>query len=247
IDHRVHVVETDTTSTDLFAAPVGAPPTPVRDAAEFLDIDVHQFAGTAALIALCRGLGRLDHRTGHRIAVPQVGHAVATQDSGHSPCGNPQLRAQPVLTPTILPARGNHLAFPPRRGSGRAAVRPRGTVVQSRFAFGGVPTDPGVYAFARDPHRLSDMGLLPALLVALHDQHAPVHRGAGVTVGHENLRVGDGPSTSHTSPGGSPHIKPTRPLPTSWPNTPSSRRSRARQRSSSRLVPGSTSSTPSSP
>ena len=31
-------------------------------------------------------------------------------------------------------------------------------------------------------------------------------------MGHENLRVGDGPSTSHPSPGGSPHIKPTRPL-----------------------------------
>ena len=34
--------------------------------------------------------------------------------------------------------------------------------------------------------------------------------GAGITVGHENLRSGDGPSTSHTSTGGSLHINPTR-------------------------------------
>ena len=54
----------------------------------------------------------------------------------------------------------------------------------------------------------------------LDDQPSAMESGAGITVGHENLRTGDGPSTSHTPPGGSPHIKPTRPLPTSCPGTP---------------------------
>src|SRR5690242_7880061 len=79
-------------------------------------------------------------------------------------------------------------------------------------------------AFAGDPHRRSDMGLLPALLMTLHDQQSAMQCGAGITVAHENLRVDDGPSTSRTSPGGSPHSKPTHPLPTSWLNTASRHR-----------------------
>src|ERR1700744_6013014 len=64
------------------------------------------------------------------------------------------------------------------------------------------------------------MGPRPPLTEPLDDQHSAMERGAGITVGQENLRTGDGPSTSHTPPGGSPHIKPTRPPPTSCPGTP---------------------------
>src|SRR6185312_13081935 len=80
--------------------------------------------------------------------------------------------------------------------------------------------DPGVHALARDPRRLGDVRLGPARSIPAHHQQAAMKRRTGITVGHENLRTGDGPSTSHTPPGGSLHIKPTRLLPTSCPGTP---------------------------
>lgn len=47
------------------------------------------------------------------------------------------------------------------------------------------------------------------------DEQSAVIGGTGITVGHDNLRIGDGPSTSHTPPRGSPYIKPTHLPPTS--------------------------------
>jgi len=65
-------------------------------------------------------------------------------------------------------------------------------------------------ALAGDPHRCRDVGLFPALAIPLHDQQPAMHSGAGIRVGHENLRASDGPSTSHTSLGGSHPFKPSR-------------------------------------
>jgi hypothetical protein len=53
--------------------------------------------------------------------------------------------------------------------------------------------DPGVHALARDPHRRGDVRLGPARLIPAHDQQAAMKRRTGITVGHENLRTGDGP------------------------------------------------------
>ena len=50
--------------------------------------------------------------------------------------------------------------------------------------------DPGLHTLARDTHRSRDVGLLPALLVALNDQQPTVDGQPRITVGHENLRLG---------------------------------------------------------
>src|SRR3954452_12505045 len=102
-------------------------------------------------------------------------------------------------------------------------MRTRRAVHQTRLAFGGEPADPLVHALARETHRRSDVRFLPAGAKPLHDQQSALVGGAGITVGHENLRVGDGPSTSHTPLGGSPHFKPTRLSPTSCLSTSSRR------------------------
>ena len=49
IDHRMQVVIADAAVTDLFAAPMSSPSTTVGDAAQLLDVDVDQFAGTIML------------------------------------------------------------------------------------------------------------------------------------------------------------------------------------------------------
>jgi len=53
--------------------------------------------------------------------------------------------------------------------------------------------DPGVHALARDPRRLGDVRLGPARSIPAHHQQAAMKRRTGITVGHENLRTGDGP------------------------------------------------------
>jgi hypothetical protein len=93
IDHRVHVVIPDTAVTDLFAAPMSTPSAPVRNAAELLDIDMDQFARTTPLIAHRGGLRRLNHHTGHRIAVTQVGLTAPTKNPPDSTSSDTQLRA----------------------------------------------------------------------------------------------------------------------------------------------------------
>lgn len=45
------------------------------------------------------------------------------------------------------------------------------------------------HALAGDAHGGSDVGLRPPLLVTGHNLRSAVDGGAGVTVGHENLRV----------------------------------------------------------
>src|SRR5215218_6278621 len=85
-------------------------------------------------------------------------------------------------------------------GLRRHRVGARGAGEQAFFALSVIAFQPGLDALARDPHRRSDGGLLPARLVALNDQAATMDGQAGTSVGHENLRVGVGlrQATSHS-------------------------------------------------
>ena len=82
--------------------------------------------------------------------------------------------------------------------------------MQTRLACGRVPVNPGFRALARDPHRCSNMRLRPSRTSTFDDEQSAMKCGARITVGHENLRSGDGPSTGRTSTGGSLCINPTR-------------------------------------
>ncbi len=73
--------------------------------------------------------------------------------------------------------------------------------MQADLALGLTAGDPGPHALTRDPHRRSDMGLRPPFAEPLDDQHSAMESGAGITVGHENLRSGMGLRQATPHPG----------------------------------------------
>src|SRR4051812_39230959 len=89
---------------------------------------------------------------------------------------------------------------PPCCGAPRAGVRAAGPIDQPGLALGFVAGDPGPHALAGDSHRRGDVRLRPAGPMPLDDQLAAVNGGAGITVGHENLRadVGLRQATPHS-------------------------------------------------
>ena len=97
------------------AAAVGAPAAAVGDAAELLDVHVDQLAGPVAFVADRGGLRGPDHLTGHRVALAQVGHAVAAQDPRHRAGRHAELGAEPVRPAAVLGAGREDLLPRPRR------------------------------------------------------------------------------------------------------------------------------------
>src|SRR6478672_7333170 len=86
INERVDVVVARTVdAVTRYATTMHAPASTVGDATDLLDVHVHQLAGPFAFVAH-RGLPRgTDHLPGDRVAVAQVGHAVAAQDPRDRP------------------------------------------------------------------------------------------------------------------------------------------------------------------
>lgn len=67
VDGSVDVIEPDPATPEALASAMGTPPTTVRDAAEFLHIDVDQLAGSLAFVAVHRCSARANERPGDRI------------------------------------------------------------------------------------------------------------------------------------------------------------------------------------
>ena len=71
-------------------------------------------------------------------------------------------------------------------------MRPRWALVQAGVALGAEPRDPSVGALARDAQFLSDVSNRPVVLNHSRDeQTTTVQIQAGVSVGHEDLLVGE--------------------------------------------------------
>ena len=98
------------------------PSATVGDTANLLDVHVNEFAGPVALVAHRGGLRGSDHRTGQRIAIPQVRHPVAAQDRADRAGRRTELIGDPLLTTT---SRGTQhdSGFDAGRCPTRAVVR----------------------------------------------------------------------------------------------------------------------------
>jgi hypothetical protein len=118
---------------------------------------------------------------------------VAAQDPRHRARRHPDLRAEHVLALAVLSPRSQDLLLGHGTGPGGRRVRPRRTGFQTGLALGGVAVDPGAHTLARDAHRRSDVGLLPAGSMAPNGQQPAMHGQTGITVGHESLQGGVGP------------------------------------------------------
>src|SRR5699024_12226168 len=120
IDHRVHVVVTDPglllRGCGAHGPAVGLPPAADWDLADLLNIDVDQLARAVAFVAHGRGLRRADDLAGQRVALTQVGHAVAASDPADGAGGYVELGRDPVLPATLLAACGDDRFLDLNRG-----------------------------------------------------------------------------------------------------------------------------------
>jgi len=98
-------------------SPQHAMPAPIRNPAELLDIDMHQFPGRRHLVA---------HRCGrsHRCArcpiqLAQPGHLVSSQHPVHRRRWHPQLPGNAMRTPLLLRAQIEDLLFAVGSSPGR--------------------------------------------------------------------------------------------------------------------------------
>ncbi len=162
--------------------------------AQLLHIHVHQLAGTTALVAA-------DGRHGLAVEVAQAVQIMTAQhpvDRGRRQvqAGGDAIRAD--LVPTSLP---EDLRLRRRRCEHRRATRPAGAVIEAVHAQLQVPVPPLGGALAGDGHRLGGVGDRDAGLDPPAEQQSALGRQRGVTVTHEDLRVGELASTpAHLQP-----------------------------------------------
>src|ERR1700712_5608529 len=127
---------------------VRAPATTVGDAAELLDVHVHQLAGPGPLVA-GRGLLRgPDDFPGHRVQYAQPGRSAADQNAGDRAGRHAQLGADPVRPPALTVAQLDDAVLDLGRGPGRAGVRAAGPILEAGVALGLPAGDPGPHALA---------------------------------------------------------------------------------------------------
>jgi len=169
--------------------PWALPAAAVGDLADLLDIHVDQLTGSVLLVAVAGPLGGADDLPGQRVALGQVGQLVAAQDPRHRPGRHAQLGAQPVLPAASLAAGGHDQRLDLVAGAGRRPAGTRRPVQQTVGAFGGVPGDPAVRALPGHPEFLGDMGDRTAGGDPIDEELATVWGQAGITVGHEDLRL----------------------------------------------------------
>src|SRR5690606_19854166 len=171
-------------------AAVGAPTATIGDLAQLLHIHVDQLPGPGPLIAYGGGLGGADLLTGHRVQLPQIGHAGAAQHPRDGAGRHTQLGADPVR-PAAMGAAAGHDPHGHLGGCAPGAVvGAAGAVIQAVLALLVVALEPVVGALAGVAHRLGGMGNRPPLLAhPPHQQQATLERQTGITVGHEDLRA----------------------------------------------------------
>lgn len=180
-------------------------PAAVGDAAEFLDVDVDEFAGPGAFVAA-------DGLAGGPVGGGQGGQTVPDQDAvgggrGDTGAGGQPHRPDPVLAPQPhdLPFdRGGRLAG--------AVVWAAGAVAHARLAQLPVAARPAGGGGVADLEAIRGPPQRPAVVHDTPGQTQPAGRGQrGITVGHEGLLAVGADFAIHT--------EPRRPSPVQAPST----------------------------
>lgn len=168
---------------------VGPPTAAVRDPAKFLDIDMDHVAWGVAFVAAVGSLGSADPLPGHRVQIPQPGHARPDQNPGDRPGARAAAQCQVQWPFGVLHALDQNIGNDFRRGGVGAGSWSGAAVLEAVPAVGTVPAEPAVRASPRDAHFLRHVSDGTAGEDAL-DEDAPTIPGqAGITVGHEDLLV----------------------------------------------------------
>jgi hypothetical protein len=170
----------------------------VRDVAQLLDVDVDQCARDRVLVAA-------DRLSGGAVAPGEPVEPAAEQDAVHgrgrqADLGGNVDRAQAVTQP-----QPDDLADQPWGRAGGAVPGPAGTVGHASWSVGLVAKDPSAHSRPGALEPLGSSGMASTVLHhSLGHPQASTRSQTGVSVGHEDLRVGVVAWQLHTSPGG-PH------------------------------------------
>lgn len=104
----------------------------VEDLGDLLDVNMDELARPVALVTHRRRLRCSDHLSGQRVALTQVGDAVAAQNPAHRPGRNPELGQASPAPDTVRVARPRSLPrLRPPSGGTVVAYRPRRVIATS--------------------------------------------------------------------------------------------------------------------
>jgi hypothetical protein len=183
VDRRVDEVVADpSTPRGAGGAAVGAVAAAIRDAAQLLDVDVNQFARPGALIAADQLASGPVHG-GQPVEAVTVKDAMDRRGGPADPWGDAGRAelAGPAQPADLGLHRGGHSV-----GMG---VGGTGPVVKAGLAVLAVADPPAIGGGAGDAHLGGDVGGEAATGDALAQDQPSRWGEAGVSVGHEDLRV----------------------------------------------------------
>jgi hypothetical protein len=185
VDRGVHVGVADPSNTGLMRggasrAAVDFPPAAFGDAAQLLDVEMHELARS--------GHGDpLDRDPGHPVEMVEAVEVMADQDTVHGRRGRIHDPRDPRWAETAASTQGDDPAFQRRLGPGRRVVRPARAVLETGHALELVATPPHIGTIPGDPHRRRRMSDRPTTGDALTQQQSASGRETSVTV-QQSLR-----------------------------------------------------------
>src|ERR671910_1591755 len=156
-------------------SPVDAPATASGDAAQFLDVDVHELAGVAHLHPT-------DRRPGYPIEVIESVEAVTEQNRVHRRGRQSHDPRDPSRAQPSLAAQLNDAPFSGRLRACRAPMWAAGAVLEPRHPLGLVAAPPDIGPVPGDPHRPGRVSNRPAGLDPLTQQQSTSRSQTSVTV-----------------------------------------------------------------
>jgi hypothetical protein len=187
VSHPTPVGTGSLATSDLVTSTVG-------DATELLDVYVDELAGPAPLIAT-------DGLTCGPVEMVQALHVVAHEHPVDRRRRHPESSADAMRPELVDAPAGEDAPLESLRGLPRRASWPAGTVTEPLGAQLLVATPPLVGALAGDAHGIGGVGDGPTGLDPLAQQQSTGGGQRSVTVGHEDLRVGELASTpAHLHP-----------------------------------------------
>jgi hypothetical protein len=117
---------------------------------------------------------------------------VPTQDGANCPGRDAELWTEPVLPTPLDATQLHHSLLHLERGLAWTSAWSRGPVNQASLTRVAVPVDPPMGALPRDTQFLGDVRDGPPLVDnPLHEQTTTTHIQTSISVGHEDLLVGE--------------------------------------------------------
>src|SRR5262245_2313744 len=178
VDERV--TDTGVAMVAVVTASVRSPAAAGRDAPQFLDVDLDEFAGTVVLDP------SPDHGSGRPVHPRDPIETATAQDPMNRRGGQLENARDARRSQLAGLTQPLDLVLDVARGAGGHRTRPARAVHQTAIAFASPPSPPLVRGLARDPELVGDVRDRAALLDPCDQQTSTMQVQSGVTV-HQSL------------------------------------------------------------